>query len=857
MFALFFSLWAAADPVGAPKVQPIDVQSYSLKLELDPETNLSDFRGRVEIELRALETSSQIILNAEEMTVQKVYFSRAGKKELTFRQKDGKLLEIDLEKPIQKGRPLVIRIEYTAKVNEAHYGLFKVTDPDDVARGVLFFTQLEAEGARRFFPCNDIPSDKAITEIEVATRVGISVVSNGRQTYDRPYNNSGQKWHRVNWRQGKPHSTYLVALAVAPLAKISLRHKGLELSVNVGSKKTAEAQYLLKSLPKLLDLHEAMLKVKYPWDKYAVVGVPTFLWGGMENTSATFQNEARTLLIDPKSALEQHKVIGLAAHELAHQWFGDLVTLNWWDDIWLNEAFATYIQGQVSTSFFNNEYSDLAAAVSVWEDYFRQEDGPRSHPIVEKNKSGTEDAFDAISYQKGANVLKTLEVFVGEESFKKGLTDYLKKYSFKNATHDGFFEVMAKASGENLDEFKKGWIFQRGYPVLSQEGSWNAEKKAYTLQLRQRSNHADDRSVFRFRMPVVFHRTSTPAYHQTATVEMGLSGSAATEQVVGLLEAPEWITLNPRGRVLVRLDSSAPLTTLERQMNSDPDPLTRLWAAREVAKPLFQGKTLNEASEALLSRWLQTEPSPYVRATLLVFFQKKYFRFLPEKLGATLVGLAEMVFGKDPNHGSAIKFESSSVYLSDPEGWRLFQAEVLGTLGKVPNKEMLPFLATILGRRDLSLDDTAKASIAVAQLGSDQAGEVLKVASKTHSPRGHAYRNAVEGAYGAWENPKAAAEIRLMAKSCGQDLPSRWARLVKENNSLMESAEWSLSLKDILLTEDRLGEEVKARLLSTVEELATENVFQMASEIRQTSKSERLKAQATKMIKKNFPKRLL
>ncbi len=846
VFTLCFSFSLLAE---SPPKQPIDVQSYSIKMDIDPAIDLKEFQSKVEVELKPLEDIQQVVLNAEKMEVTRVLLSRTGNQKLEFRQKEGKTLEIDLPKPAKKGKSLVVRIEYKGKIAEEHFGFFKVVDPDDAARGNLLFTMFEAEGARRFYPCHDVPYDKARTEIEVGTPAGNEVISNGKRISDKPFSKGKEKWHRVHWRQSKPHPTYLVSLAIAPFGKLSTAKKKPEIAVYVNKKKLNEAKYVFEALPKLVAIGESLTGVKYPWDKYAIVGVPTFLWGGMENTSSTHQNEGRTLLFDPRSALEQHKVIGLAAHELAHQWFGDLVTMQWWDDIWLNEAFATYTEGLMSGQFFKNEYSALNTVVSVWEDYFRQEDGPRSHPIVQKDKKYSDDVFDSISYQKGASVLRTLEVFMGTAAFRKGLTEYVKKFALLNASHEDFFTVMGKAASESLEDFRKSWILERGYPVVSYEGKWNAEKKNYQFQIRQRSNHTEDKTVFRFRLPVVFHRTTTPAYEKTHIIEMGVLGSLATTMDLILPDVPEWVTINPEALVLARLESHSDLDELEAQLTRDPDAVSRLWAARQIASPLVLGNKLSDAAESTLARWLDTEPSPYVRAEALELFQKMRGKWLPEKIAQRLLSLSDKVMSKT--------YEQSPLFLSDPGGWRIFQATVLGTLGKVNQKDLMGRLAAILGHPDLSLDNVANAAVAVAQLGEDHSGEVLKEASQLHAPRGYQYRLAIEGAFGAWENAKAAGEIRGMAKSCGHDLPSHWARLVKDNSTLRESPEWAASLKEILLTEERFGDELKSRLFSTVEELKTEGVFQMVSEVRSQSKSERLKEQAAKMIKKNFPNRLL
>ena len=316
-------------------------------------------------------------------------------------------------------------------------------------------------------------------------------------------------------------------------------------------------------------------------------------------------------------------------------------------------------------------------------------------------------------------------------------------------------------------------------------------------------------------------------------------------QTFALPAEPEWVTVNPGGvalaKVLPEEGKEASLTTLAL---NDPDATARTWAAFAFLAPLREGKTITKEAEATLAQMLRQDPSPYVRSAIAGNLQTLKTRWLPDDLGAALASL-----GKDVLTGP---FEKSAQFAKDPQGWRQWRAELAGTLGKVNRPEILPLLAGTLGRENVGLDDLGKAATSVARLGHEKSAEILKTTMKLHGPRGYRYRFAVQMAFGALATPAAAQEIREMAKTSGSDLLGRIGWMVRDNQVLVESAEWASFLKDFILDDNKFGDEVKARVLNTLEEVKTRPARGTLEAIVQQSSSDRLREASKKILTKNF-----
>ena len=819
-----------AQAVG-PVYRPIDVQYYRLHLTVDPTADPKTYDATLDTGVKALSRIRSITLDQEGLTIQHVSLQPAGTA-LSFSQKPGQLT-IKLPHALAKGGTVELSLAYQGPVRISQAGFFKLHDPDEPDRGEMLFTDFEPQAARLFYPCHDTPDDKAVTETFVTVPSQYTVESNGRLVSDRALTHDGKPWHEVHWAMSHPQSTYLLAIAIAPFTKLEKTVDGKELSIYVGKTKAASAQFSLDSTARSFTYFEKYLDVPYPWDKYAQIGIPTYLNGGMENTTSTFMNQERLMLNDPGSEFEKVKITGLVAHELAHQWFGDYVTMKWWDDLWLNESFANFMDWRATREAFPPEEADIQAALNVWGDYFLQENGPRSHPIVDEDLASPDDAFDSISYDKGENVLRMLMHYVGEDKFQAGVHAYLLSHSYANATNKELFNAIEKSSGEKLEAFRRSWLYERGYPVVQYHGQWDDKAHRYTLTVIQSPNHSGDKTVFHFRLPVVFHRQASPSFTKPILLQVDTS---SVTQTVELDAEPDWITVNPGQEVLARVEPPAGSEkSLTLQLANDPSPLARVWAGYALMGNLLDGGALPPDSEAALNRALDEESSPYVRVAWLRGFQRMKSRWLPEKLGAHIVEL--------------VKAGQAKAFDSDPHGWKQWHSELLGTLGRVNNPEAIRLLSHELEEANLPLDDLEKASLAVARIGNI---DVLKDALNRHGGQGYRYRYLVLYAFGALESPLAAGEIRKISRTEGEDLMGKLPLVIRENGTLKNSAQWADFLKQFLIADHRFGDEVKARLLQTVEDVKTPEVKNMLQAVVRKCPSGRLKDAARKALSANF-----
>ncbi len=838
-YLLFFFCVAAnlAESAFVPKNRPIDVKNYRIALRLDPETNPDVFEAAVEIRFKPNRDLSEVEWDQEDLTLLEAKRLPSTAKLETESRKETFVLKFP--EILKAEKPVTVALRYTGKIGSAHEGFFKVSDPDEKLRGPLFFTHFEPLAARKFFPSNDEPYDKATTEMVVTVPADFEALSNGKKIASKNFSEGTRKWKTVHWKLDKPHSTYLVSLAVGRFSKVAKLHHGKEISIWVGTTKVDKAKYALDAIAKSVDFFESFLGVKYPWSKYATVTIPTFVWGGMENTTSTHQNQERTLLNDPLSESEKGGITGLSSHELAHQWFGDFATLKWWDDLWLNETFASYLDDQAFNHAFQSDEGDIGSVLVTWDTYFRQENGPRSHPIVDKQLDSAGDAFDAISYTKGQNVLRMLEFYVGRAKLRAGMKRYLDRFAYSNATYLDFFKAISEASGDNLERFRDTWLLQRGYPILSYSGAWDAASGAYRLQLKQRSNHEGDTSVFSFRIPVVFHRRAKPAYDRAVTLDVS---TAQITRLENLPAEPEWVTVNPGSVVLGKVaQATRDEGQLALQARKDPDSLARIRAVYDLLEPLMEGTGApSPVAETTAVEMLQTDPSPHVRRAILAAADRMKSRWLPPSLAAAVLRLAE-----NPDSGKGFTLRAR----------RLWRADLIKTLGKVPGEPSLALVVRILARPDLPLDDLAAAATSAAAHGTDKSIAALKKAVTLHSGRGYRYRYVSEIAFGAYESPKAAEEVSAILARSGSDMAGRIGRVVGDNQTLKASSEWAAFLQEFILKDARHGDEVKARLLQTIEEVKTTSVQGMLKTISDRSPSPRLQGLARKILEKNYSDR--
>ena len=353
---------------------------------------------------------------------------------------------------------MVVRVIYVNDYDTGGDGFHRFVDPEDGEEYV--YTNFEPYEAHRLFPCFDQPDIKATYQFTATAPASWVVISNSPLEATEP-TADGRMRHRFG--ETEVFSTYLVALVGGPYVVHRLEHRGLQLGLL--SRRSME-RYLADQAPELfeitvqgLDFYAELFARPYPFSKYDQVFVPEYNSGAMENVGCVTYNEAY-LFRDPPTENQRLDRGETFLHELAHMWFGDLVTMRWWDDLWLNESFATYISYLALTEAtrFRNAWKVFNADIKRWA--YQQDQLPTTHPIA-GTAPDTEIAFlnfDGITYGKGASVLKQLVKHIGLDAFRDGMRIYFKRHEWSNATLDDFLACLEEASGESLGEWARLWL---------------------------------------------------------------------------------------------------------------------------------------------------------------------------------------------------------------------------------------------------------------------------------------------------------------------------------------------------------------------------------------------------------------
>ncbi|MGN6517450.1 MAG: M1 family metallopeptidase [Rhizomicrobium sp.] len=453
---------------------------YALTVTVDPKK--ARFSGHTEIDVTFHTARKTLFIDGNEIHMKSaVAILPSGKKvPAGYAQVDPSgVAYLNFAETIPAGRAKLV-FDYDAPFNESLAGLYKVVTK---AGDAYAFTQFENIDARRMFPGFDEPGFKTPFDITVIAPVDDKVVGNTRVITDSSVGNGMRKWV---FEQTKPLPTYLIALAIGPLDIVDggdipanqYRDHPLHLRGVTAKGMGAKLKYALSLTPSVIEHLEAYYGIGYPYQKLDVLAVPDFAAGAMENAGAvTFREQL--LLMDDNAPLEQKRSsLDVQAHELAHQWFGDLVTPKWWDDIWLNESFATWMESKISSQVkpdqeFGRETLNSTVAV------MRLDELPSARQIHNpvNNPDDIDNAFDDITYSKGAAILAMFESYVGAADWQKGIHAYLSKFAFKNASAQDFIGTIARATNhpEIVDAFNS-FINQPGIPLLKTQLACSAGK---------------------------------------------------------------------------------------------------------------------------------------------------------------------------------------------------------------------------------------------------------------------------------------------------------------------------------------------------------------------------------------------
>lgn len=460
---------AAADPQPSLRlpdtVQPL---AYDLELSILPKTER--FSGRTQIQIALREPRQVIWLHGQGLHVSEVSAEVAGKRvKGRYEQQNGEgLARVSFDAQLPAGQAL-LRFEYDAPFNQQLQGLYRV-----VSAGESYaFTQFESVSARLAFPCFDEPSFK--TPFDVWLTVAPDDVALGN-THVLAEERAGE-YKRIHFARTKPLPTYLVAFAVGPLEIVqgeplppsALRPEPVPLRGVAPKGRGALIAPALASVGPVLSALERYFGIAYPYDKLDIVAVPDFAAGAMENAGlVTFRDSL--LLLDPHSAGEAQRRSSffVVAHELAHQWFGDLVTMRFWEDIWLNEAFATFFEYRIGDELHPEYKGELELLEDVQE--AMSSDSRVTARMIRQAIESTHDiinAFDSITYSKGGGVIRMFERYLGREAFQRGLTAYLREHAFGNADTSDLLRALSSAGGRDVTVAWNSFLTQAGVPLVA------------------------------------------------------------------------------------------------------------------------------------------------------------------------------------------------------------------------------------------------------------------------------------------------------------------------------------------------------------------------------------------------------
>jgi len=447
-----------------PYILPKTIKPIKYNIELTPNFNDLNFSGKEIIELNIIKNTNEIILNSRDLEITSAKINDIKVKKIIYdkEHQQVKLLFNELKKGI-----LSLELEFKGKVSQDMRGLYKSIYINDNKEKIMLTTQFEPNDARKCFPCFDEPNLKAKFNLTLKIPKELDAVSN--MPVKRKFENNNLK--TIIFDETPVMSTYLLAFVISELEYVEGKTKdNVMVRVLTTPGKKDKAKFPLEVAIKSLEFYINYFKIDYPLPKLDLIAIPDFESGAMENWGLITYREV-ALLYDEKnsSAGIKQSIVHTINHELAHQWFGNLVTMKWWNDLWLNEGFASWIEYKATDKLFPefdiwNQYLTDVKISALYLDSLQN-----SHPIEVNviNPDEINEIFDVISYNKGSSIIMMLENYLGEEVFRNGLKFYLNKFKYGNAETDNLWDSLEEVSKKPVKKMMHSWTRQTGYPIIS------------------------------------------------------------------------------------------------------------------------------------------------------------------------------------------------------------------------------------------------------------------------------------------------------------------------------------------------------------------------------------------------------
>ena len=509
---------------------------------------------------------------------------------------DGEKLCIHLSQPTKIGNRLLIAIAYTAE--KPQRGIYFIQpDKHYPHKPIQIWTQGEDEDSRYWFPCFDYPGQLSTSEIRVRVPNPLMAISNGEliETVD-----SGE-YKTYHWSQQQVHPTYLMTLAVGDFAEIRDEWQGKPVTYYVEKGREADAKRSMGKTPQMIEFLSEKYGYPYAFPKYAQVCVDDFIFGGMENTSTTLLTDR--CLLDARAILDNRNTESLVVHELAHQWFGDLVVIKHWSHAWIKEGMASYSE----VMWTEREYGDQEAAyyrLTEAQSYLSEDSSRYRRPMVTHVYREAIELYDRHIYEKGSCVYHMIRAELGDELFWQAVQTFVQDNAHQTVETIDLLRAIEKAAGRNLAFLFDQYVYRGGHPDFKVAYSWDGDTNLAKVTVTQTQAQADSKDLFNLKIPIGFGYKENPKL-TTFTVRVHEKEQSF---YFSLTERPDFISFDVGNNYLKTVKLEFPMAELKAQLEFDPHPISRIYAAEALAT-----KVGLEATQALSSA-LKNDPFWGVRA---------------------------------------------------------------------------------------------------------------------------------------------------------------------------------------------------------------------------------------------------
>ena len=592
---------------------------------------------------------------------------------------DGEQLYIYLTEPTEANHLIKIAIAY--RVDQPQRGLYFISPEEHYPdKPTQVWTQGEDEDSRFWFPCFDYPGQLATSEVRVQVPQPFQVISNGELIQTEAIGEN-QIYH---WLQKQVHPTYLMTLAVGDFAEIQDEWNGIPVLYYVEKNRKDDALRSMGKTPQMIEFFSKTFGYSYPYPKYAQVCVDDFIFGGMENTSTTLLTDR--CLLDEKAATDNRGTESLVAHELAHQWFGDLVVIKHWSHAWIKEGMATYSE----VLWTDHEYGKEEAAyyrLNEARNYLSEDSSRYRRPIVTHVYREAIELYDRHLYEKGACVYHMIRTELGDELFTKAIHLFVQTHAHQTVETVDLLRAIDQATGRNLMFLFDQYVYRGGHPDYQVSYSWDGESKLVKITVKQKqakqTDKLSDSNLFDLKIPIAFcykpqDKNQSNSQNRTLIVRVY---EAEQTFYFPLDEKPDFISFDQGNNTLKTVALEYPVAELKAQLQFDPDPISRIYAAEALSR-----KGGLEAVKAL-SKSLKDEPFWGVRVEVAK-------QLVKIKLDQVFDGLVE-----------GLKDSNAKV-----------RRAVINTLAKIKTAESYQALQPFIEQGDASYSVEAAAATALGEI---------------------------------------------------------------------------------------------------------------------------------------------